>query len=620
MPHDTVSAAASPRRLLPRLVAPTAALAVAAAGLPVAASANADADNGETDDTDRLTIAVSQTIDTWNPFVTPYLVSTSVNRLVYHFLTTYDPETDEVIGALAEDWDVSEDELTWTYDIRDDLEWSDGEPVTAEDAAFTFTTIMEDETAATANGNQVENFSSVTAVDEHTLEIEIDEPQVIMEHLSIPIVPEHIWADQDDFNELPEVDGSEYPIVGSGPFELTEYETEDFARLEANDDYWRDEGPNFDEIVLEWFADKDAEVEALRAGDVDFVEGLAPAQAEALEEEADIEVNDGIGRRWEGFTINPDAETTEGESVGDGHPALADETLRQAIMHAIDKDEVVDRSYGGHAIPAEGYIPERYEDFYWEPEGETRIDFDPDLANEMLDDAGYEEGDDGVRTSPDGDPLELRMYVHSDDPRRVTTGEHMEEWLADIGIDVEGNYVDPGQIGEQLDTGEYDLIFTGWSVNPDPSPVLNIHRCDTRPEEPGGDGASDSWFCDEEYDELYDEQIGEYDEDRRVELVDDMQEILYTSAVVNVLAYSNALEAYRTDRVTDMQPQPDPDGQLWGQDGYWSWLTAEPVAAGEQQQTATLAIVGIGAGVLVAVAGIGLVVWRRRAATAQDRE
>ncbi|MDS1269552.1 ABC transporter substrate-binding protein [Lipingzhangella sp. LS1_29] len=618
MPHNTVSVAVPRHRVLPRFLASVTALAIAAIGLPVKVAASADGADDSADT--RLTIAVSQTIDTWNPFVTPYLLSTSVNRLVYHFLTTYDPETDEVIGALAEDWEVSADERTWTYHIRQDLEWSDGEPVTAHDAAFTFTTIMEEETAAIANGDQVENFDRVTAVDDHTLEIEIDEPQVIMEHLSVPIVPEHVWSGQEDFGELPEVDGSAYPIIGSGPFELVEYETENFARLEANDGYWREEGPNFDEIVLEWFADKDAEIEALRAGDVDFVEGLAPAQVEALREEPNIEVNDGIGRRWEGFTINPGAETTGGEPVGDGHPALTDETLRQAIMYAIDKDQVVERSYGGHAIPAEGYIPERYADYHWVPDDDTRIDHDPEHANAMLDDAGYELGDDGVRVSPNGDPLELRMHVHADDPRRVTTGEHMEEWLADIGIDVAGHYVDPGQIGEQLDAGEYDLIFTGWSVNPDPSPVLNIHRCDTRPDEPGGDRSSDSWFCDEEYDDLYDQQIAEYDEDRRVELVAEMQEILYTSAVVNVIAYSNSLEAYRTDRVAGMQPQPDPGGQLWGQDGYWSWLTAEPVTAHEQQRTSPTMLAGIGAAVLVVLVGIGLLMWRRRAATMEDRE
>ncbi|GAA3734924.1 peptide/nickel transport system substrate-binding protein [Spinactinospora alkalitolerans] len=608
---------ASPARRAPRRLkaAAAAALAVLVAALPTT-TADAEAAGG---DRDRLTIAVTQNVDSLSPFLAQLAITTNIHRLIYDYLTNYDPETNEPIGAIAESWETSEDRLTWTFKIRDGLEWSDGEPLTADDVAWTYTTMMEDDAAATANGNFVANFEEVTAPDESTVEITLAEPQATMLALDIPILPEHIWSGVEDYAEFN--NDQDFPIVGSGPFRLTDYEQNRSITLEANPDYWRG-APEFDELVFRYYKDKDAMVEALRTGEVSFVEGLTPAQAESLAGEDNITVNDATGKRFMGFTVNPGAEARNGDPVGDGHPALQDRVLRQAIMRAIDKDTLVERVYGGHAVAGEGYIPPRYEDYAWQPAEDERLGFDPDAANAMLDEAGYETGDDGVRVSPDGDRLSLRMHVHNDKPDYVQTGQFMEEWLADIGIEVEGNYVDPAQIGDTLVSGDFDLIFTGWSVNPDPDYVLGIHTCDARPEEPGGPMSSDAFYCDEEYDELYQEQIGEYDAEARAELVRRMQRNLYDNAVVNVLAYPNALEAYRSDQIASIQVQPDPGGNIWGQDGYWSWWSAVPAEqqAGSASSLSTGALLGIGAAAVIVIAGGAFLVLRRRSATAGDRE
>src|SRR5690606_35514516 len=142
---------------LRRLAAATAAALVA---LPAVASPPAHAQG---DDRSTLTIAVSQEVDSLSPFLGIRVISTEVFNQVYDKLTGYDPETGDVIGALAESWDVSQDGLTWTFNLRQDSVWSDGVPVTAHDVAWTFQTMMTDEAAGTANGNYVENFRTVTA-------------------------------------------------------------------------------------------------------------------------------------------------------------------------------------------------------------------------------------------------------------------------------------------------------------------------------------------------------------------------------------------------------------------------------------------------------------------------
>ncbi len=603
------------RRLHPGRGPRTLAAVGAAAVLVLAAMPPAAADESAEQDT--LTIAVSQQVDSFSPFLAQLVLTTNINRLSYDFLTNYDPETNEPIEGLAESWEPSDDGRTWTFDIRDGAQWSDGEPLTAEDVAWTYNTIMEDDAAATANGNFVENFEEVTAPDPSTVEITLDEPQSTMLALDIPILPKHVWEDVDDFGQF---NNDDFPVVGSGPFILSEHEPNRSITLEANPDHWRGP-PNFDRVVLQYYDDQDAAVEALRNGEVSFVEGLTPAQADALEGEENITVNNADGKRFEGFTINPGAETQDGEQFGDGHPALQDKTLRQAIMAGIDKDEIVETVYGGYAEAGGGVIPSRYEDYAWEPEGDERIDFDPDAANAMLDEAGYEMGDDGVRESPEGDRLELRMHVHNDDPGRVAIGELMDEWLADIGIEVDNQTVDPGVLSDALYDAEYDLIFTGWTVNPDPDNVLGIHTCDALPTEPGS-MRGDAYFCDEEYDELYEKQLTEFDDpEQRAQHVRDMQAILYDEAVVNVLTYPNEVEAYRSDQIADIQVQPEPGGNIWGQDGYWSWWSAEPAEGGSGMPGWVVAAVSATVGLVVVAAGVvGIVIWRRRAATVEDRE
>ncbi|TDQ52444.1 ABC transporter substrate-binding protein [Actinorugispora endophytica] len=606
---------APPARRSPRGAAlPVAtALVLAAAALsplPPAAAAG----TGGTGDT--LTIAMSQPIDSFNPFTAQLASSTAVLRLVYPTLTVPAAEDNTPTGELAESWRTSDDGLTWTFTIREGLTWSDGEALDAEDAAWTFTTMMEDPGAATANGNFVANFESVRAPDPGTLVIELSKPQATMLALDVPIVPEHVWSEVGDIAAFD--NDRDLPVVGAGPFTLAAYEPNQSVTLDADEDFWRG-APGFDHLVLRYFTDQDAMVEALRGGEVSFVHNLTPAQAESLEGEPGITVNAADGKRFTGFTVNPGARTRDGEEFGDGHPALRDRTVRQAVMLAIDKEALVERVYGGYATVAEGYIPARYEDYHWRPADGERLGHDPERAREMLDEAGYEEGADGVRVSPDGDPLRFRMAVHNDRPDYVQTGRSMEEWLAEVGIAVEGDYIDSGQIGDRLNAGEYDLIFTGWTVNPDPDYVLGIHTCDALPEEPGS-MRGDAYFCDEEYDEYYAAQLAEYDPAARADIVADMQRLLYTEAVVNVLVYADMLEAYRSDQISDIRTQPARGGNLWAQDGYWSWWSARPREA-ETEGGGLSPAVAVGAvAAVVLVGGLVLLLVLRRRGTEDERE
>lgn len=569
----------------------------------------------ETKDEKTLTIAVSQEVDSLSPFLAVRRLTTALGRLSYDFLTNYDPKTGKTIPALAESWTTSPDGLTWTYKIRD-TKWTDGTPITAEDARWTFDTMMKDEAAATANGNFVENFESVSAPDPRTLEVKLKAPQATMLALDVPILPKHKWEKAGDFAKFN--NDKEFPIVGSGPWVISAYEVNQSITLTPNKDFWRG-APKFDKLVFRYIDDSDAQVEALKAGEVDFVSGLTPAQAKALDSAKDITVNKAKGKRFQAITLNPGARLQDGTTFGDGNKALQDPVVREALVRTIDREAIYKTAYGGFGEANGGYIPSRYKDYHWQPEGDAVIGFDTAKAGQMLDAAGWAKGSDGIRAKG-GLKLSFRFNVHADNPQYIQAAEMMREWAKEAGIELK---VEPvSEVGALLDAGTYDILTTGWSVNPDPDYILGINRCSGLPAKAGGPYLSDAYYCNPEYDKLYAAQLAELDPPKRAEIVKQMQEILYKDNIFVVWGYADQLEAFRSDVIASMTPQPDPGGNYDSQDGYWSWWSAKPVgdedkAAADSGGTSSGLMLGGGAVVLAALAA-GFVLLRRRGGSAAD--
>ena len=566
-----------------------------------------------------LTVAVAQSVDSLSPFLAVRLVSTSINRLMYEYLTDYDPKDAHAVPGLATKWESSPDKLTWTYTIRSNSRWSDGQQATAEDAAWTFNKMMTDEGAATANGSFVANFRKVTAPNPTQLVIQLKKPQATMTALDVPIVPKHIWEKAGDLSKFN--NDKSFPIVGNGPFVLTGYKPDSYVRLKANRSFWRG-APKFDELVFRYYKDQDAAVAALRKGEVSFVAGspsLTPAQAASLKGEKNIHVNDAPGRRFYALATNPGARTRSGEKFGNGDPALLDARVRHALFMAVDRKTIIDKVFQGHAVEGQGYIPPRFSTYFWKPSAGQELAYDPAKAGRLLDQAGYKKNGDGKRVGKDGKPLNLRILCHATDPNDKAVGKYLQEWWGDLGIGLTVNCLD--NVSDPWYAGEYDLAFDGWSVNPDPDFVLSIHTCAALPSKPKQSAATDNFICDKKYDELYARQLAEYDPAERADLVKQMESRLYDLRYMNVMAYPNAVEAYRTDQIKSITTMPARAGNIYGQDGYWGWWSAVPASSGDSSGGSSSAgvVAGIVAGVVV-LAGLGVFAAMRRRATAEDRE
>ena len=614
---------ARPRgRLRLLLASGAAALALAAGsvvpGNPVGGAAQEAHAAGS--GTSTPTVAVAQSVDSLSPFLAQRLVSTSISRLMYDFLTNYDAKDNHTVPGLATEWESSPDKLTWTYTIRSDSTWSDGRRATAEDAAWTLNTMMTDEGAATSNGSFVGNFEKVTAPSPDKLVVQLKQPQATMTALDVPIVPKHVWEKVSDFSTFN--NDTRFPIVGNGPFVLTDYKVDSYVKLKANKDFWRG-APKFDELVFRYYKDQDAAVAALRKGEVSFVAGspsLTPAQAASLRSADNIKVNDAPGRRFYALAVNPGARTKDGEKFGDGHPALKDRKVRQALFMAVDRSAVVDKVFQGHAVEGEGYIPPRFDSYFWKPSDGQKLAYDPAKAGALLDEAGYKKNSSGKRAGKDGKPLDFRILCHATDPNDKAVGKYLQEWWGDLGIGLKVDCRD--NVSDPWYAGEYDLAFDGWSVNPDPDFVMSIHTCAALPAKAKETAATDNFICDKPYDELYAKQLAEYDPAKRAVLVKRMESRLYDLGYMNVMAYPNAVEAYRTDQIASLTTMPSDAGNIYGQDGYWSWWSATPAAGasgGSSGGGSTGVLIGVGVAVVV-LAGGGLLFAMRRRSTAEDRE
>jgi peptide/nickel transport system substrate-binding protein len=581
LPGDRVSSSPSrPRRSTSAVLAAGTALLLALVPLTVGMATSSATTTPKPAKKVTFTVGLTQDIDSLNPFTGIVASVYEIWQLNYDTLTDYGQTDYSTKPALAESWEPSADGLTWTYHLRKGVKWSDGQPLTAKDVAYTFNRVRNGKYEQTNYGNYVGGISSVEAPDDTTVVMKVKKPSPIMEHLALYILPEHIWKSIDekavtDFTNEPTADG----IVGSGPFITTEHKKGQFIRMERNPSYWGAK-PKIDELVFRIFQNEDSLAQALRRGEIDFADDLGSNVFNSLKDAPGIKA---VSATYSGFnevSMNNGAALDDGTPIGNGHPALKDKRVRVAIAHAIDTKTITERVFGGHGEPGTSIIPSLYEKFHYDP-GDTAFTFDLAEANRLLDEAGYKKGANGIRTMPDGKrPLKFRLLGRSNSQTSKKTVEFVAGWLKDIGIDVQSKIVSEDALTEIIGEGKFDMFEWGWVVEADPNYQLSTFTCASRSYKDGGNiyaNLSDSFYCNKAYDALYAQQAEQIDVDQRAETVKAMQKMLYDDAAYVVTTYYDDLQAYRSDRFTNFKPQPAPDGVLLFQYGTYSYRSIEPV-------------------------------------------
>jgi peptide/nickel transport system substrate-binding protein len=483
--------------------------------------------------------------DTLNPGMAILVEAYTIFELVYDSM--YDLNLDNSFTlTIADSVERSDDGLTYTYKIKDGIMWHDGQPLTAEDVAWTYNLYKDTPEYPYLNGYYTPYFDTITATENNEVVLTLTEaiPNIESQLVFLYILPKHVWEGKD------KLEYENFEMIGSGPFKMAEYSQNEFVRLEANNDHFLTP-PKVDEVIFQTFENQDALVQAIKTGQVDMISEMPNTAAATLGNEPNIELVTGSPLAPDvtdiifNQTAPENCPTAEG-GVCSGHPALRDRNVRLALAHATDKQKLIDVILLGLGTPGLTLIPDGLG--VWYNNSLTDFEYDVAKAKQILDDAGYVDADgDSVRDMPDGSqPLHFRLNWPSDSIVAPRTAELLSEMWGELGVTLEMQAVDPDALTAQCCPAfDFDIMIWGWSSDPDPSALLYVYTTEAIPT-----GSSETGYSNPTYDDLYAKQQVELDFDARKDIVWEMQKIVHDDVVYIIPFYGQQVQAYRTDRFT----------------------------------------------------------------------
>ena len=410
----------------------------------------------------------------FNPLISNLAMDHYVESVVYASLMTVNDQG-ELETYLADEYEVSDDQKTITYKINEDAKWHDGEDVTAEDIAFTFTSMASGDYTGGYYGD-VQNIKGaqdyhdgksseiegIKVVDENTIEIEFEKvyAPAVTNLGTVQILPEHVWSEVAVGEWTNKTELLNNPI-GCGPYKLTEYKSGSYVKFEATSDFFGGEAKTKNLVFK--VINADTTQAEFKSGSIDIanVEGLTKADIDSLVEEGYKKIDyDNYMFTYMGFNLR--------------NEKLQDVNLRKAFMHAINREGIVDNVVEGRGqvvnapmLPSSWAYPE-----------ESMLDsyeYDVEKAKSLLKEAGWEDKDgDGIVENEDGEKLELTLVCQTNHPIREKTAVVIQENLKEIGVKIEIDSMEYSSVMDQVVANhEFDLYMMGntLSLDPDPRPM-----------------------------------------------------------------------------------------------------------------------------------------------------
>jgi len=581
----------------------------------VAMPAAAQDDTTATSDPTVLRIGWAQEPNTLNPFVGQDEEDYTVWALNWDLPINFSPKDLSPTPGIVQSWNVSANRKTVTMKLDPDMKWSDGKPITSEDVKWSLDELGGHGILFTSYTSGI---TRIDTPDPQTLVIHTKKPDArIIGGLFIYVLPKHIWG-KVPLDDLKGQYKPDLPLVGSGPYMVTEFERGRIIKMERNPN-WRGEPGPYDEIQFIKYGNQDAVERALTLGEIDMVREVESSSYARLGEQDNVAISRSASPSYTQLSFNlcpenlcPDANR---------NPAVLDRTVRQAIAYGVDREKLQEIATRDTSFVANGILPSYYKAFYEEPE--QTYPYDPDQANQMLDDAGWVMGDDGVREK-DGERLTFNLYVRSESPFTVQMAKLIAEMGKDIGVEFDVQVVSTDKLYDltvRKEDGkpapDFDTFIWGWGGDPyDPSFLLSILTTG----EIGG--SSDSFYSNPEYDRLYKEQLGIFDTAERRDVIQRMVALTQRDLPYLVLTEDPQLQAYRTDRIDTIKPVcPAETGDLFcDQVSYQGVLDLNPVeGASTETGTGNAGLAGL-VGLVVGFIGGVLVTRNRRRGSGEPLE
>lgn len=474
---------------------------------------------------------------------------------------------------LAESWDVSADGLTWTFFLRRDVRWHDGEPFTAEDVEFTFNDVIYNEDIPTStraafnfrlldeNGDWQSEPMSVKVIDEYAVQFVLPVSFApFLRSMATAIYPQHVlqpFVDDGTFTEVWGIDSDPSEVIGTGPFLIEQYVPEERVTYRRNPDYWMTDAngnrlPYLDRVVRVIVPELEDELEAFRSGLTD-VHGVLGSEYEDLSLLQDDE-NFTIHRRGPNFgSVFVTFNQNRGADPETGDPYVTEDRLhwftnpqfRRAIAHIVDKNTIINQVQHGLGYPQWSPISPASGDFH-NPNVST-YEYDLVRAGRILDELGWTDRDgNGYREDDRGNEITFTIATNEGNTVREQVTGIIHEGMLELGLNVDFQIVDFGDLVSQLTTTyDWDAIVIGFTGGPDPYGGIviwhsseNLHLWYPNQPEP-----ATAWEA--ELDSLYIRGSQELDRERRIALYHRAQEIVAENLPVIYTSHPERLSAVR---------------------------------------------------------------------------
>lgn len=444
---------------------------------------------------------------------------------VFDTLITRDGETGELYPHLATSWSVSDDGLTWTFELREGVTFHDGEPFNAEAAVFNFQRIIDPATQSQNARFDVGPLIEARVVDEYTFELVYSEPYgplpaAVAQYPFGMVSPVAAQELGEGFGQSP---------VGTGPYRFVEWVQGQSVTVERNPDYtWGNEmfindEVYFDRVTFRFIEEDATRAAALQRGELDMAIWLNARDYVSFSQDPNFVTF--ASSRW-GY---PPASL----HVNVSKAPTDDVLVRRALIHATDPELINEVVYEGIMELSGGLVS--VNDPFYNPEAGEMYGYDPERAGELLDEAGWTMGDGGVRER-DGEQLTIVYLTLS---QYAAEAEVIEAEWRSLGINVEVLVQDNPQQQSTAQESGHNVVYSSWGGF-DPSSLSGRFGSENI-----GSGWNFSFYSNEEVDELFSRSVAEVDPEARSEIFYEIQEILMSDAVLIPLYNTSVLSAAR---------------------------------------------------------------------------
>lgn len=472
------------------------------------------------------------TLNPWTPGAV--IESNLINTILFDQLTRYDKEDLSPSPGLAIGWEAAEDSLSWTFQLREGVLWSDGEPFTAEDVAFTFNDAVLVTDLGANNSSVFSPVENVEVIDDHTVRFNLNEPfSALPIYLAYyaGILPEHVLGEAE--NPLAVASFNKSSPVVTGPYKVREFVPGAYIHLEPNENYWGGT-PRVGGIVFRIIADVNTQVAQLMSGELDMATITNPALLAGLERNQNLSVIRQSQNLYYFTVLNHENEKFQ------------DARVRQALTYALDRPAMISAILEGYGTVANGPIAPIQQAFYREDLADL-YPYDPERALQLLTEAGWERGDDGLLRK-DGQVFEIDM----------PTGQYgylvpatllVQQYWEDLGIRVNVDVMEwNAYIQQVIIDRDFEASLAWWSTPPTPD-IAPYHATPS-----AGGGNNIPAYSSEELDALLDEGRAARTLEEQQEVYGRVQELVAEDLPYGYLWYPDMITVrnYRLQGIADI--------------------------------------------------------------------